>query len=152
MISLGRHSKQSLESRGTGPTPSWPRMTPLVQCVTGRRQSRLLSSRPVLTNLCTEKAMLFTGPTGHTRLAGVAGLGSPATLVGHWLGDGSVPDLPSTPTPPHPFFFFFPGDKLPFFCRADSFKRPVVGSFRTAPSSHFSLLEVPSPGLGILWH
>ena len=64
---LGK-THQSLESRGRRPTSSWPVWW-------GGGGAGLWSSQAVLTSLFSEKVMLFTRPTGLTRLAGVAGLG-----------------------------------------------------------------------------
>lgn len=89
-------------------------------------------------------------------------LGPLATLVRHWLGDCFAPGLPSTnPTPAFFFFFFFSSEEEGgsdyFLFSAElrasetASKDLSFGSFPPAPSSHFGLSGVPSPGPGIVW-
>lgn len=130
-----------------------------VLAVSGSQEADLWSSQAVFTSLFTEKVILFPGPTGLTRLAGVTGLGSLATLFGRWVGDSSAPGLPSTPLHPNSFFpseeegggdcFLF---SVELTASETASKDLSFGSFPPACSSHFSLSGVPSPGLSIVWY
>lgn len=140
---LGK-THQSLESRGRRPTSSWPvwwgeaalGFGPLRQCLPAFSQ---------------RKSCYLHDPLGSQDWPEWQAWGSLATLVGHRLGDSSVPGaFPPHPTPP--FFFSWRGkDRPPPLFSAEltasgsASKGLSFGSFPPAPSSPFSLLWGPQP-------